>query len=228
MQTGSSAKQRLPERLKAATGSANVLRPFRFLCFIFALLLLPLGAFAQVNTGNLSGLVTDPTGAVVRNATITVTSGSTGYTRIVQSGTDGAYIFPDLPIGGYMVTVSATGFSTLKETATINVGAHLRRDFHVKVGEASDTVEVVGPGSGLSRDDASISTVITSDIIASTPLFLRNWDDLLRTVPGVQINRVYKSKRRYLCGSHRRLQRQRCAHLAEQLHSRWHRQQHLL
>jgi len=189
MQTGSSAKQRLPERLKAATGSANVLRPFRFLCFIFALLLLPLGAFAQVNTGNLSGLVTDPTGAVVRNATITVTSGSTGYTRIVQSGTDGAYIFPDLPIGGYMVTVSATGFSTLKETATINVGAHLRRDFHVKVGEASDTVEVVGPGSGLSRDDASISTVITSDIIASTPLFLRNWDDLLRTVPGVQINR---------------------------------------
>jgi len=189
MQTGSSAKQRLPGRLKAATGSANVLRPFRFLCFIFALLLLPLGAFAQVNTGNLSGLVTDPTGAVVRNATITVTSGSTGYTRIVQSGTDGAYIFPDLPIGGYMVTVSATGFSTLKETATINVGAHLRRDFHVKVGEASDTVEVVGPGSGLSRDDASISTVITSDIIASTPLFLRNWDDLLRTVPGVQINR---------------------------------------
>jgi len=189
MQTGSSAKQRLPGRLKAATGSANVLRPFRFLCFIFALLLLPLGAFAQVNTGNLSGVVTDPTGAVVRNATITVTSGSTGYTRIVQSGTDGAYIFPDLPIGGYMVTVSATGFSTLKETATINVGAHLRRDFHVKVGEASDTVEVVGPGSGLSRDDASISTVITSDIIASTPLFLRNWDDLLRTVPGVQINR---------------------------------------
>jgi outer membrane receptor protein involved in Fe transport len=156
---------------------------------MFALLILPLGAVAQVNTGNLSGLVTDPSGAVVHSATIAVTSAGTGYTRTVQSGTDGAYIFPDLPIGGYTVTVASAGFSTIKETATINVGAHLRRDFHVKVGAASDTVEVVGPGSGLSRDDASISTVITSDIIASTPLFLRNWDDLLRTVPGVQINR---------------------------------------
>ncbi len=189
MQAGSSAMRILPGRRKAATGCADTLRPYWFVCFIFALWFLSLGAFAQVNTGNLSGLVTDPSGAVVRSATLTVTSASTGYPRTVQSGTDGDYIFPDLPIGEYTVTVSATGLSTIKEPATINVGTHLRRDFHVKVGSASDTVEVVGRGPGLSRDDASISTVITSDIIASTPLFLRNWDDLLRTVPGVQINR---------------------------------------
>ncbi len=189
MQTGSSAMPNRPGRLNAATGCSNFPSLYWLLCFMLALFLLPLGALAQVNTGNLSGLITDPSGAVVHSATVTVIATSTGYSRTAQSGTDGAYIFPDLPIGGYTVTVSSPGFSTIKETATINVGAHLRRDFRVKVGEASQTVEVTAPGSGLSRDDASISTVITADIIASTPLFLRNWDDLLRTVPGVQINR---------------------------------------
>ena len=144
MQTSASAKQRLSGRRKATTGRANILRPFSIFCCLLALLLLPLGAFAQVNTGNLSGLVTDLSGAVVRNATITVTSARTGYTRIVESGSDGAYIFPDLPIGGYTVTVSASGFSTLKETVTVYVGAHVRLDLQVKVGEASQTVEVQG------------------------------------------------------------------------------------
>lgn len=145
--------------------------------------------FAQVNTGNLSGLVTDPSGAVVANSTISVTAVTTGYNRTVRSGSDGAYILPDMPIGLYAVTATAPGFSTLKENVRIDVGAHVRLDLQIKVGEASQTVEVQGATSTLSKDDASISTIITSDTIQGTPLFLRNWDDLLRTVPGVQINR---------------------------------------
>lgn len=189
MQTKASA---FPERLRASSNprnAASATRPIRFLICIFTALLLSLSSRAQVNTGNLSGIVTDPSGALVKDATVAVADQATGYTRTVQSSGDGSYILPDLPIGDYSVTVSAGGFSTLKEQATINVGAHARLDIHLQVGAAGQTVEVQGSTAALSRDDASISTVVTEETIKDTPLFLRNWDDLLRTVPGVQINR---------------------------------------
>jgi hypothetical protein len=148
-----------------------------------------LSAKAQVNTGNLSGQVTDTSGAVVRGVTLSLAGEETGYTRTVQSEADGNYVFPDLPIGKYTLTVTAAGFATEKEEETISVGSRTRSDFHLRVGTTDQTVEVTAVANGLSRDDASISTVVTNDTIAETPLFLRNWDDLLRTVPGVQINR---------------------------------------
>ncbi len=156
-------------------------------CFVLVLSVL-LG-HAQVNTGNLSGAVSDPSGAVVSNATISLTDASTGYTRSVVSASDGSYILPNLPIGTYAVTVSAQGFSTLKQSVTIGVGERVRLDPHLEVGQASQTVEVAASTVALSRDDASVGTIVTEDTIKGTPLYLRNWDDLLRTVPGVQISR---------------------------------------
>ncbi len=146
-------------------------------------------AHAQVNTGSLSGLVTDVSGAVVPGATLTMKDEATGYSRVVKTATDGAYAFPDLPIGQYALTVEAGGFTTEKQTQTISVGFRSRADFHLRVGSTAETVEVSAAADALSKDDASISTLVTNETIADTPLFLRNWDDLLRTVPGVQINR---------------------------------------
>lgn len=146
-------------------------------------------AKAQVNTGTLSGQVTDASGAVVQGATLTVKDEATGYSRVVKSSIDGNYFFPDLPIGQYELTVQARSFENEKETAIISVGFHARSDIHLRVGSADQTVEVTAGASGLSQDDASINTLVTQATIADTPLFLRNWDDLLRTVPGVQINR---------------------------------------
>jgi hypothetical protein len=146
-------------------------------------------AHAQVNTGSLSGDVRDNTGAVVRGATLTIDDKSTGYLRTTTSTGEGSYVFQDLPIGTYLLTVTAQGFATEKESETISVGFHSRSDVQLRVGSADQTVEVTASNSGLSRDDASISTLVTEETIADTPLFLRNWDDLLRTVPGVQINR---------------------------------------
>ena len=145
-------------------------------------------AHAQVNTGTLSGLVLDPSGAAVANATITVKSPDTGYTRSIQSASDGAYTLPDLPIGDYRLTTIAPGFSGIQERVSIQVGERARLDLHLTVGSAGQTVEVQS-GAALSLDDASIGTFVDSTTISETPLLLRNWDDLLRTVPGVQINR---------------------------------------
>ena len=159
---------------------------------ILALILMhgfTLSAHAQVNTGTLSGEVSDATGAVIPNARLTITDNNTGYAREATSSGDGNYIFPDLPIGQYTITVEANGFQTQRGSATIDVGVRSRSDFHLQVGSAGQTVEVTASESALSRDDASVGTIVTQETIKDTPLYLRNWDDLLRTVPGVQINR---------------------------------------
>ena len=158
-------------------------------CAVIYLLLLGGTASGQVNTGTLSGQVLDASSAVVGNAALTIRDDATGYERTTKTAADGNYILPDLPIGEYTLTVSANGFKAEKQHATISVGFHSRSDFQLQVGTADQTVEVSAGASELSRDDASISTLVSSETIADTPLFLRNWDDLLRTVPGVQINR---------------------------------------
>jgi hypothetical protein len=145
--------------------------------------------FAQVSTASLTGLITDPTNATVGQVKVTVQNTATGYTRTTQSDSSGYYSFEDLPIGSYRVTVTRQGFATLAETVTVNTAEKVRRDFALKVGATEETVEVTTTASSLSPDDASIGTVMGSDAIANTPLFLRNWDDLLRVVPGVQIAR---------------------------------------
>jgi hypothetical protein len=144
---------------------------------------------AQVNTASLSGLVTDPSGAAVPNVTVTVTSPSTGYVRIVKTDSAGYYSFQNLPIGQYSVRVESSGFATAQENVTLNVAEKGRTDFALQVGSEQQTVQVEAQAPGLSPDDASIGAVIGSQTIEQTPLYLRNWDDLLRIVPGVQIAR---------------------------------------
>ncbi len=157
---------------------------------VLLLLLMPsVSCRAQVTTGNLSGQVMDASEAVVSGATVTANGVATGYQRSTKSGSDGSYLLADLPIGDYIVTVSNPGFTTLKQGVSVGVGERVRLDLHLTVGADNQTVQVSAQAVNLSRDDASISTLVTQDTIANTPLYLRNWDDLLRTVPGVQINR---------------------------------------
>lgn len=160
----------------------------RFACWI---LLLTAGSLleAQINTASLSGLATDPTGAALPGVTVTATSIDTGYQRTVKTDPAGAYSLQDLPIGQYSLSVSDSGFQTVNEKVTLAVGQRAREDFHLQVGSSQQTVQVQASAALLSPDDASISTVVGPTTIEQTPLALRNWDDLLRVVPGVQISR---------------------------------------
>ncbi len=146
-------------------------------------------SLAQVNTASLTGLVTDASGGALPNVTVTATGSATGYLRTVKTDAAGYYSFQNLPIGLYTVRVEAPGFSVDQEDVTLSVAEKGRRDFSLQVGSDQQTVRVEAQDTELSPDDASIGTVVGQQVIEQTPLYLRNWDDLLRTVPGVQISR---------------------------------------
>lgn len=162
---------------------------YRYALLLAAVFFLSISVIAQVNTASLSGLVADPSGAAIPNVTVKATNSATGYERTVVTDNAGYYTFQNLPIGQYALHIEAAGFNAIEENVTLNVAEKSRRDFALTVGSAQQTVEVEAQASGLSPDDASIGTVINQHTIEQTPLYLRNWDDLLRMVPGVQIAR---------------------------------------
>ncbi|MDQ1451839.1 MAG: hypothetical protein QOJ42_1932 [Acidobacteriaceae bacterium] len=149
----------------------------------------PLAACAQVNTASLSGFVTDASGAADAGARVTATNEETGYVRNLATDATGFYSFQTMPIGKYTVKVEQAGFASVQDDVVLNVGEKGRQDFHLQIGSAQQTVQVQANASLLSPDDASVGTIVGLQTIQQTPLYLRNWDDLLRTVPGVQISR---------------------------------------
>jgi hypothetical protein len=144
-----------------------------------------IAAYAQVDTATLNGTITDPKGAVVPGATVTVTNKDTDVARTVATNGDGSYSFPSLQPGNYIVTVTGSGFSTSKETgvtlqvaqvATINIG--------LKIGSNSETVEVSSDTSFLETTDASLGTVIPKQQVTDLPLNGRQFSQLLQLAPG--------------------------------------------
>src|ERR1700727_2908655 len=144
----------------------------------------------QVNTASLSGLVTDSSGSAMAGIHVSSLNRSTGYSREAVTDHSGYYTLRDMPIGSYTVAVQWEGFVKTDENVELSVGSKARRDFTLRIKTFQQAITVnERSDSGLSPDDASISTIIDQNTIANTPLYLRNWDDLLRTVPGVQISR---------------------------------------
>ncbi|MBB6142839.1 hypothetical protein HNQ77_000777 [Silvibacterium bohemicum] len=144
----------------------------------------------QVNTASLSGLVADSSGSAMAGIHVKSLNRSTGYSREVVTDRSGYYTLSNMPIGSYTVAVEGDGFVETDESVELNVGSKARRDFTLRIKTLQQVIHVREHDSaGLSADDASLSTVVDQNTIANTPLYLRNWDDLLRTVAGVQISR---------------------------------------
>ena len=100
-------------------------------------------AYAQVAGATLSGTITDPSGAAIAGAMVTITNKATGVSRAVPSDAAGFYSAPNLLPGPYEVTVGASGFSTTKESdLTLTVGAEQVLNMSLRIGEANQTVLV--------------------------------------------------------------------------------------
>src|SRR5271163_4758342 len=107
------------------------------------ILLAAVSLSAQTFRGTILGTVTDPSGAVVAGAKVTVKNAGTGLERSTGTSADGSYALPELPIGTYSVTVVQTGFQTFVATGvTVDVATERRIDAGLKAGQVSTKVEV--------------------------------------------------------------------------------------
>src|SRR5919201_239626 len=95
-----------------------VFRPLALTAILLGLSCLAAGQ-SLGTAGTVSGVVTDPNGAVVPNATVTITNAVTGYTRPANPGTDGSFRFDDVPFNNYRLSVSAGGFTAAEEGVAV-------------------------------------------------------------------------------------------------------------
>lgn len=140
---------------------------------------------AQVDRATLTGAVSDPTGAKIAAAVISVESASTGFKRSVLSTDDGAYRIPGLPIGAYSVTMAKDGFRTAKfDNVVLAVGQTRTLDAELSVGQISTAVEVTAAATALDQTNAEIGSVIAEQQIRNIPLNGRHWASLMQLAPG--------------------------------------------
>ena len=141
---------------------------------------------AQVTGATLSGTVTDPSGAVVPQAQVSVKNTATGVTTSVATDSAGLYTIPNLIAGPYQVTASARGFQTEVRTGvTLTVGAQQVLNLTLRVGQTTQTISVTGQAPAVQLATSSISTVVNSTTVRQLPLNGRSWTDLATLQPGV-------------------------------------------
>lgn len=143
-------------------------------------------AEAQIRTqASLTGYVSDPSGAMVPGAKMTLTNSETGVTARTVTNSSGYYYFPALTAGEYKVTAAASGFRTAVQTGfRINVGDHAALNFHLSVGAETESVTVKAPLSHLQTQSAQISDVIAGTQIQLLAVDGRNFITMAKLVPG--------------------------------------------
>lgn len=157
-----------------------------FTVIVGALLLNASPLHAQVDTGSISGTITDQSGAIVKGATVKLLNEGTAAELTTTAGDAGTYTFSPVRIGTYTLTVSAGGFqNTTQRHVEVNVGSALQVNFTLKPGAVTETVEVTSTTPLLATQDASVGQVVDSRNVNNLPLNGRNFTFLAQTVAGV-------------------------------------------
>ena len=156
------------------------------LLFAVAIALSVTPLLAQVDSGSITGTVTDPSGAVVGNAKVTLTNEGTGASLTAITGSDGLYNFSPVKIGTYTVSVSAPGFqTTTQRKIVVNVSSAVLTNIALKPGQVTETVEVTTEAPVLETQNASIGQVVNSKAVNDLPLNGRNFTFLAQLAAGV-------------------------------------------
>jgi len=161
----------------------------RLLCIAACLLIIGSTAWAQVDRATLGGVVKDDTGGVLPGATVVATNLATNLESRQVTTETGAYQIVNLIPGRYQVDVELTGFKKVSQVVTLEVGQRARLDVELAIGSLAETITVSETVQMINANDATLGTVVPQVQVANLPLAIRNWDDLLALVPGVQGDR---------------------------------------
>ena len=141
---------------------------------------------AQAVAANISGSVTDSSGAVIAGATVVVTNTATGVATTLTSNDQGRYNAPDLVVGPYEVRASKAGFQTVVQSnVNATVGSQLVINLSLPVGQAQQTITVETSVSQVETQSTAVSTLVSPQQMVDLPLNGRNFEQLLNLAPGV-------------------------------------------
>ncbi len=149
------------------------------LCLALQLALVTGVAFAQTETGRISGTVSDPQGIATPGVTVTATAVATGAIRTTVTDTAGKFVIANLLPATYDVSYQLSGFKTAKTTVALRVGAEMSADMKLEVGGVSESVSVVSHTEQINTRTAEIVNTITETQIRSLPTITRDPYDLI-------------------------------------------------
>ena len=175
---------------KAVKCPDSVIRlPILAAIVLMALVMLSPHARAQSSNAELSGVVTDTSGAVVAGAEIKALNSATNVAYSAVTNGSGLYLLSELLPGPYTVTASAPGFGVVRHSGlTLSTGDHLKQNFTLRPGAVEESVTVTTAQTLISSDEASSANVLDNNMITELPQLNRNALDLTSTTPSIQGN----------------------------------------
>ncbi len=188
------SERRVPGQLQCnepAQNAVSTVKAFKsrmekavFLASVLVLCAMP--ALGQMNSGEISGAVKDPSGAVIVNATITAIAAGTQLKYQAVTNSSGEFLLVQLPVGVYGITVNAVGFKQSKQSGiAVHAGDHLRESYSLELGDQSETVTVSATANMLQVESAAIQDVIQQERVVNLPLKGRQFIDLVGLTPGI-------------------------------------------
>jgi Carboxypeptidase regulatory-like domain/TonB-dependent Receptor Plug Domain len=153
---------------------------------LLVVLFLSVASVAQLETGSISGRVTDQTGAVITAAELAIKNFDTGVSQTTKTNGEGFYSFPALKPGRYLMNVRKQGFQAVSVTGIVlNVQDNLLQTFALKVGSVEEAITVIAEANHVNRTDGTVSTVIDRQAAENMPLNGRSFQSLLELAPGI-------------------------------------------
>lgn len=147
------------------------------------------GVFGQTDQGTITGVVQDPSGAVIGSANVTLTNTDTGQELKTKSDNGGVYVFSPIKIGNYQVTAAATGFQTTTQTNLhVSIQERLNVVVTLKPGAATETVTVTTEAPLMQTQESSVGQVMDTETINSVPLNGRNWVYIAQLSAGTAVS----------------------------------------
>ena len=157
-----------------------------FAVFIVAIFVTAM-AVGQTSEGRILGTVSDPTGAVIPGAKISITNIKTEMTRQLVTTSDGTYVAPNLEPGMYTVTAEAPGFKKAVSTQfALEVSRDARIDMKLQTGAITEILQVSAEGSLADTTNTTLNGVLSNKAIEELPVQGRDFQNLLELHPGVQ------------------------------------------
>ncbi len=162
-------------------------RGWKLALFLLASIIFTGSALAQLSTATLFGNITDTTGAVVPNATVTLKQTDTNFVRVAKTREDGSYREEFLPVGPYQISVGAPGFKSLVRSGIVlSVMQNAELSLSLEIGTATETVNVSADVPLVNTGNSTLGQTVSNVEIDNLPLVNRDTSRLLQLVPGVQ------------------------------------------